>query len=227
MQRLLLILLAFHFAFPCAGVAASALTWETRRLDLRPAPGEKEVRGEFKFTNTSRETVTIDSVRPSCGCTTAKLDKKAYAAGETGVVNAVFTIGGRRGLQAKGIEVKVRGESEGAMLILMVYIPESVTMEPKIVYWNIGEKADSKTIKLTLSAGSTMRPKEVTSTNTNITASLETVREGREYRLVVKPVSTGKPLLSILSVDCTPAKTGEVIQAYAKIAPARAPTPKP
>ena len=221
MHRVLLFLVFFQFAFPCAGNAASALIWEHRQLDFRPAPGDKEIRAEYKFTNSSRNTVTIDSVRSSCGCTTAKLEKKVYAPGETGAITAVFTIGSRRGLQTKGIEVKVRGESDAMMLILMAHIAESVTLEPKIVFWNIGEAPVAKTIKLTLSPGATMRPKEATSTNPALSASLETVREGREYRLVVKPLSTEKPLLAIFTVECSPANPNDVIQAYGKIAPKR------
>ena len=51
--------------------------------------------------NEGQTAVTNESLKPSCGCTTAELEKKTYAPGEKGEVRARFDIGQRVGVQSK------------------------------------------------------------------------------------------------------------------------------
>jgi len=48
---------------------------------------------EFRFTNTGRGLLKIGKISRTCGCTVFKLDKKEYAAGETGTIKVSYTLG--------------------------------------------------------------------------------------------------------------------------------------
>ena len=199
-------------------LGASALVWEHRQLEFHPDPGDKEVKAEFHFTNNSPQPVVIDSVRSSCGCTTTGLGKKTYEAGEKGQVTALFTIGQRRGLQVKGIQVKIHGESEPTILTMITRIPELIKIEPQFVSWTMGDPITPKTIKLIVPSDSRLRLGKVTSSEASITATLETVKEGSEYRLVIGPGALDKPKLAVLTIDTVlPSNAHKAFQAYAQV----------
>lgn len=121
MERMLLFALAFAGTLGMAR-AQSALHWENKTVEVRPAASEKTVRADFAFTNASRQPVVIDAVKSSCGCTTVSLDKKVYQPGEKGRITGVFTPGRSRGVQAKAISVKVKGEPKPTILTMVTYL---------------------------------------------------------------------------------------------------------
>ena len=45
---------------------------------------------EFSFTNNTKETIIITSVKPACGCTAANYTKTPIKPGEKGMVAATF-----------------------------------------------------------------------------------------------------------------------------------------
>ena len=60
---------------------AFGLEWATTRISVDAAPEQESLEGVFAFTNNSEKTVTINSVRSSCGCTVPELTKHEYAPG--------------------------------------------------------------------------------------------------------------------------------------------------
>ena len=142
------------------GPVLADLEWQTQRINYTASIADDKAEVAFRFTNTGDLPVTIESVRTSCGCTTAKLDKHIYQPGETGEVTAVFAFGDRTGAQHKRITVKssepAPGSSPGSnsaegdssesepvvhedYLYLKVTIPEPVKVRPRIVYRRPGE----------------------------------------------------------------------------------------
>ncbi|MBK6539156.1 MAG: DUF1573 domain-containing protein [Ignavibacteria bacterium] len=60
----------------------------------------------FKFTNSGKGTLVINSVQPSCGCTGVVMDeKKEFAEGETGEIKITFNTQGRQGVNTKTVSV--------------------------------------------------------------------------------------------------------------------------
>ncbi|KOS06471.1 hypothetical protein AM493_10805 [Flavobacterium akiainvivens] len=51
---------------------------------------DKPVSYEFTFTNTSDHAITINGVKPSCGCTATNYTKTEVKPGETGTVTATY-----------------------------------------------------------------------------------------------------------------------------------------
>src|SRR5437016_4042843 len=100
-RRSLFVLSLLFFAAP----AFAELKWDKVVQRFERTPDDKEVEAHYTFRNTGTTPVTIKSLRPSCGCTTARLEKKTYAPGEQGEVVARFAFGGRKDLHHLSIIV--------------------------------------------------------------------------------------------------------------------------
>jgi Protein of unknown function (DUF1573) len=81
------------------------LKWEKQEQSFDAKVQDKEVTATYRFTNTGRQRVKIESVDTSCGCTTAALSKTDYSPGESGEITATFKFEGRTGRQEKAIMV--------------------------------------------------------------------------------------------------------------------------
>src|SRR5689334_5923413 len=137
--------------FALVSVARADLQWEHPQQKFNVKLGEKSVTAKYRFTNTGNTPVTIDAVRTSCGCTTATLAKTEYLPGESGEIEAHFDVGSREGHQEKTILVTTREAPQSpSTLQLIVDIPESVKVEPQMVYWRVGEAPEPKTIEVTV-----------------------------------------------------------------------------
>ena len=196
--------------------AQSALRWDKKIIELEPPPGEKTARADFSFTNVSKQPATIAAVKPSCGCTTAGLDKKVYQPGESGHITAVFTLGSRKGDQAKAIRVDVRGETPATVLTLVTHIGEPMKLEPSLVYWRAGEAPRAKTILVKLPVGT--RLTRVSSSDPQFAATLEPVGEKSEYKITVTPKGTAQKATAVLSIQgTTRSNEARTFQAYAQV----------
>ena len=198
--------------------ADSALRWDKKTVELQPGPGEKTARADFNFTNVSKQPVAIDSVKPSCGCTTAALEKKTYQPGEKGHITAVFTIGSHRGVQNKGISVAVHGEREPTVLMMVTHVGEPMKIDPSLVAWRTGETAHAKTITVRLPATMGVRLTKVSCSDPKMTATLETVKEGTEYRVIVTPADTAQKTMATVNIQgVMRSNEPKTFQAYAQV----------
>lgn len=181
------------FALPGPGVA-QAVTWETRELVLEAEPGGAQVEGVFTFTNQSESDVTITSVKTSCGCTTAKLEKTTYGPGESGQIAVAFAVGDRTGDQVKKVVVRTDApESPVTTLTLKVGIPQLVEITPRLLKWTAEEDREAKVIDVVLHETHPVVIKGVESGDAEMEVELEEVEEGLHYR--VKVVPTGEAAL--------------------------------
>ena len=174
-----------------AGRGFAGLQWDkpVQQFQRTPADGEIEVR--FTFRNTGAAPVTIKTLRSSCGCTTARLEKKTSAPGEAGEVVARFVFGDRKGPHRKTIEVRTDdAPTEPVLLDLRVNIHDPLTVAPALVFWKRGEPGEAKTVQLTADADQHVRIKSVTSSNPRLPAKLETIKVGEQYAVSVKPADT-------------------------------------
>src|SRR5579862_5923061 len=89
-----------------ARMDASALTWAKEKISTEVIEGQQTaVKEAFPLKNSGSHPVTIIGVETSCGCTTATLDKKTYAVGESGEIDVVFDPAERTGLQEKIVTI--------------------------------------------------------------------------------------------------------------------------
>jgi hypothetical protein len=171
---------------------AFGLAWEKDTITVDADPDQKEVRAEFSFHNDGDRPITVESVTPGCGCTTATLGKKTYAVGESGKIQIVFTVGERTGLQEKSILVQTDDPrmTEPVELLLKVNIHAYLDFEPHALFWNVGDEPTEKTIACTALLPAAVVLTEAHSANPAITTRIETIEPGRKYLLHVKPTST-------------------------------------
>ncbi len=73
------------------------------------AEGEK-VSHRFKFKNVGKYPLIIESVKPSCGCTTPNYSKDPVPPGEEGFIDVEFNSKGRSGKQTKSITIRANTE---------------------------------------------------------------------------------------------------------------------
>lgn len=68
----------------------SSMKWVSETHDFGDIEKGKPVTYEFSFVNTTKETVLLTNVKPSCGCTAANYTKTPIKPGEKGIVEATY-----------------------------------------------------------------------------------------------------------------------------------------
>ena len=195
MRTLLFLLCAF------TGSAFGQLTWENPEQTFNSKPQDGSVVAKYRFTNQGKETIKIENVTTSCGCTTTALTKKEYAPGESGEIEAKFVFAGRTGRQEKAITVTTSATpQQPTMLRLYVNIEEPIKIEPQVVFWRVGEQPDPKTIHIAVADDSPAKIASVESDNPGVKVQLTEVKPGKEYEVQVTPASVTQPGAATLMI---------------------------
>jgi hypothetical protein len=85
------------------------------------------------LVNSGGDTLRIADVRPSCGCTTAPLDKKVLAAGDTGHVDVSIDMTNRSGPQHKTITITSNDSTRPIVQVSLVAdIVRDVVANPEV-----------------------------------------------------------------------------------------------
>lgn len=127
----------------------AALEFPTTRLTYEAGINQASQKAVFPFTNTGEAAITITKIGTSCGCTTAELEKKTYAPGESGEIEAVFDFGARRGLQKKTVTVNTDDpDTPYTQLFIEVDIPERYTVDPRVLQWYMGNPREPKSTRI-------------------------------------------------------------------------------
>ena len=110
MKRLFIIM--FMAMFAVSLFASAKIKFEATELDFGEIDAGKVVDLEFKFENVGDELLIIKNVSASCGCTTAKLEKKEYKPGEKGVVPVQFYSRGYNGKVVKTVTISTNDKDQ-------------------------------------------------------------------------------------------------------------------
>ena|GEM_PF-577021 len=87
----------------------------------------------LKIVNTGGDTLRITDVHPSCGCTTAPLDKKALAFGDTAMVDVSIDMNSRTGPQHKTITITTNDSLRPTLQVeLVADIVREVAVIPEV-----------------------------------------------------------------------------------------------
>lgn len=104
------------------------LAWDSVLKEFTAKPGDTEARFSFTVTNIATTNVVINWVRPSCGCTAAKLPPTPWTLkpGESGQMDFTLDLKGKHGTLYKYVSVDT---SNGAkMLNIRATIPAGTTV---------------------------------------------------------------------------------------------------
>jgi len=89
-----------------ASINGPRISFEKSKHDFGKVAEGPQVEYVFKFTNKGNQTLHIEKVQASCGCTgTTMGEKMDYAKGESGEIKITFNTQGREGKQEKTIMV--------------------------------------------------------------------------------------------------------------------------
>src|SRR2546426_12608093 len=144
--------LTLSFIFCLA--ARAELKWEQTSVELRPAIGDKQAIGHFKYQNAGKTPIHFKSVHASCGCTAAQSQKDQVGPGEKGEITATFNIGDRTGTQVKTVTVQTDDPNPTqatTILTLRANIGTPFEIKPTFVYWQSGEEPKPKTVMVKVS----------------------------------------------------------------------------
>ncbi len=182
--------------------AGASLTWEQQEIDLHPALADKTAVAHFKYKNTGDKPIKITSVHASCGCTTAALAKDTVAPNESGEIVATFTIGDRSGVQTKSITVRTDDQPEQATILrLKATIPQVLTVAPVFLFWSAKDDLIPKVITVDVGADFKVDKMNVTSTDKSIETEVVPVPDKKEFRVIVKPTESGRPINASLKIE--------------------------
>lgn len=98
-----------------ASNAAGGLTtieWLDSSKNLGKISQGQKLQIAFRFRNSGKNPLVIESVRPSCGCTVAEYPKEPIQPGQEAQITGSFDSNGREGLQHK--EISVTANTEGS-----------------------------------------------------------------------------------------------------------------
>ena len=99
-------------------VKASNMSWKSETHDFGSIEKGKPVTHTFTFTNTTKETILLTAVKPSCGCTAANYTKTPIKPGETGSVDATYNAAAPGNFQ-KTITVTTNEEGSSPKVLII------------------------------------------------------------------------------------------------------------
>jgi hypothetical protein len=215
--------MAYILTIQCAAAltASAQLQWAVKEHVVDAKPGDQKVIVDYAFTNAGDYAVTIESVKTSCGCTTAELEKKLYEPGEGGAITAKFDVGSRVGLQTKHIIVKTDdAKNADVTLDLKVNIPRILTIEPQLVAWTIGEPAEARLVKIVAPEAYRVEIASAKASSSDVETSVKTITDGQEYSLAIVPKSTEQSFNGVVLIQArTPDGTEKEFRVYYRALP--------
>ena len=199
--------------------ARGQLVFDQPEQSFRVKPEQESIVAKYRFTNTGKESVKIENVKTSCGCTTAGLKKTDYAPGESGEIEAKFTFGGRIGRQEKAIQVSTSQSTEKPIILrLVVDIEDQIHIQPELVFWRVGEQPDPKKIEVSIADDANVKILSVVSDNPLIRAELSEVKSGKEYEIQITPTDVSRQGGATLLIRTDyPQQNPQTRYAYARI----------
>src|SRR5436189_2235583 len=208
--------------------ARAELKWEQTSVELHPAFSDKQAVAHFKYENVGKTSVHFESVKASCGCTTAQTQKDEVAPGEKGEVTATFNIGGRTGTQVKTVTVQTDDPDPSratTVLTLKAVITPLLEIQPALVYWQNGEEPKPKIITAKANKAAAIKKLDVASSTPDFTAKVDAGSAPNEFKISVQPRDTAKAAYATLSIKPdSPVNTGNTFAVAARVMPP-APTP--
>lgn len=197
----------------CATIGVGAeLTFTKKIRAVTTKPDVEVVNIEFEFENKSDKEITIVNYDAPCSCLEARFvrdDKKeslVFAPGAKGKVIGVLEFGTFSGTIDKVIKIRTdqdEGAEPGIVLTCRVTIPQLIITDHETLVWQVGDALAPKEFLIKV-ADESKTPIHIVShkygfgTSEVFDYKLETVKEGREYKVSVTPLKTNEPAMGVV-----------------------------
>jgi hypothetical protein len=130
---------------------AYELEWDKTEAKIELNPDDTVAKAEFIMTNKGKETVQIDHIKTSCGCTGSILNNKTVKPGESTTIIGTFKKGNRHGLNHNQLMVFVKDQAEPVKTLhMIVLVPQLIDVQPPIVYWNRNSSKTGREVQIKL-----------------------------------------------------------------------------
>jgi len=202
-QKNLSIVLLFIGSFFIVSHTSAKIEFKTEQLSYKATFEDTEFNASFEFTNTGETEITVLDVKSTCGCTVASLDKKIYAPGESGAIQALFTFGQRSGVQHKTIHAET---SEGDFnLQIEVDIPKPYELSKALLTWGKEEIGTSKSTELTVNELTPVKIAEVQFMNDFLDYEVLEKTVGSVFEIIFTPKEgfgeNNRPVRVVLKIE--------------------------
>ncbi len=159
-------------------------------------PKDSPLKTKVKIKNTGNEQLLITNVKPSCGCTTAPLDKDKLAPGEVATIDVSFNVGSRAGVNSKTIRISSNDPANSTTIFrLSADVQKAVTLSPEFFAFNQMEvgKEESSKISIKNTSNKPLIISNVTKSPADMKLNLsgnKTLKPGESFELVAKVTPT-------------------------------------
>ena len=93
--------------------------------------GGGKLQHSLKIVNVGGDTLKIAEVKPSCGCTTAPLDKQELLTGDTATINLTMDVAGKHGPTSKTLRVTTNDSTSPVTTVfLKANVVQHIVAEP-------------------------------------------------------------------------------------------------
>lgn len=192
MNRLPFLTLLLTFSLVC-GNEAGELVFEETLIEVLATSDQEQVTADFAFKSEGEGAAVIKRYDAPCSCLEAQISeggRLSWAAGTEGSVRGIFKIGNFLGTVDKQISILMADGKRHDLTVRMT-TPELLKIEPKTLKWDEGGPLEQKSFQLTISEDEPLKILKVTGTNEEkFPFELETIEEGKRYRLSVTPAET-------------------------------------
>jgi hypothetical protein len=147
------------------------------------------------------------------------LEKKEYAPGESGEIEAKFKFDGRVGHHEKWIVVTTDWvPPQPTILRFAVNIPQAITIQPELVVWRVGDQLKPKTVRIAVPDEIPTKIVSVQADNAAVKLELREIRPGKELEVKVTPTTTSQPGSATLLIRTDyPPENPATHYAYARV----------
>lgn len=199
-----------YFLFTVCMLSASDFAFDTQHQKVSVAEGAEKIEVLFPFKNASQDLAKIVRYDAPCACIAVQVsggikDVKTgsvfFESGGEGVVKAVFKLAAVKGSITKKVLVwtgKDSRERPSIQLTVEVLIPERMIVTPRSLHWQLHGDREAQTVLLRTKGSEPMRIVKCSCSHSQVEYALETIKEGYEYQLRVRPHSTKKVLFAAL-----------------------------
>lgn len=173
--------------------SAGELAFSKTLIEVIAKPDQEMVTADFVFKSTGEESAVIARYDAPCSCLEAQISdggRLTWAAGEEGTVRGLFKVGNFRGTVDKQISILMTDGKRHDLTVRMT-TPELVKIVPKTLKWEEGVPPEKQSFEITISDEHPLEILKITGTNEEkFPFELETIEEGKRYKLSVTPSET-------------------------------------
>ncbi len=198
--------------FSLSSAWASVLVWDRTEVRIDMEPDELEAKASYTVTNKGDETLRVARIKTSCGCTGSVIDRKILEPGQSTEIRATFNKGKRKGKNHSKLYVYLDSQADAvATLHFIINIPELVTAQPRVIYWNNRNAKSPRTIRVELNEDHVNELSSIKYDKSLLSVTKETVKDAdakHQFILTVAPQSYDTNLRATIELEASgPNKT--------------------